>query len=224
MNIIHGVEPQMILALRQNVESKDLYLAFKRTFDFSISLFLILLFLPFMIIVYLIIRISSPGPVIFKQKRFGLYGNEFTMYKFRSMYYDMHNTLEGFAKEDEKTKGYYKKTADDPRITPFGRYIRKTSIDELPQLFNVLFGDMSLVGPRPGINYHLSAYPQLLEMRTVVKPGITGLWQIKNRANSSTVFDMIDYDLEYINNISLSMDAKILLLTIPTVLKCEGAV
>lgn len=224
MDIVHGVEPQKILALRQTVESKDLYLAFKRLFDFTASLFLIILFLPFMVVVYLIIRISSPGPAIFKQTRFGLYGKEFTMYKFRSMYYDTRNDLGCFVRNSEKEKGCYLKTSTDPRITAFGRYIRKTSIDELPQLFNILLGDMSLVGPRPTMDFFITPYPHILELRSVVKPGLTGLWQIKNRANSVSIIDMIDYDLEYIDNLSLFLDLKILLYTIPTVLKCEGAV
>ncbi len=224
MDIVHGVEPQKILALRQTVESKDIYIAFKRLFDFIGSLFLIILFLPFMVAVYVIIRISSPGPAVFKQTRFGLYGKKFTMYKFRSMYYDKRNDLGDFVQKKEKEKGCYLKTTSDPRITAFGRYIRKTSIDELPQLFNILLGDMSLVGPRPVIEYFITPYPHILEMRTVVKPGLTGLWQIKNRANSVSIIDMIDYDLEYIDNISLYTDIKILLLTIPSVLKCEGAV
>jgi exopolysaccharide production protein ExoY len=224
MNIVHGVEPQKILELRQTVESKDIYLAFKRLFDFTASFFLIILFLPFMAAVYLIIRISSPGPAIFKQTRYGLHGELFTMYKFRSMYYDKRNDLACFVSISEKEKGCYHKTTEDPRITAFGRYIRKTSIDELPQLFNIFFGDMSLVGPRPTMEYFITAYPHILEMRSVVKPGLTGLWQINNRANSISILDMIDYDLDYIDSISLYTEVKILLQTIPSVLKCEGAV
>jgi len=224
MNLVHGVEPQRILEMRQAVESKEIYLALKRLFDFTFSLFLITLFLPFLAVVYLIIKFSSNGPVIFKQTRIGLYGEEFTLYKFRTMYYGDHNDLSKFVSEDERNKGYYVKTTKDPRITPFGKYLRITSIDELPQLFNVLIGDMSLVGPRPVIRYFLNAYPHTLDLRTVVKPGLTGLWQIKNRANSATIMDMLDYDLEYIDNASLFLDFKILFYTIPTVLKCEGAV
>ena len=224
MDMVHGVAPQKILELRQAVESKDLYLAFKRIFDFTASLFLILFFLPFLAVVYLIIRITSPGPAIFKQTRIGMNGEEFVLYKFRSMYIGEHNDLSKHVSEDEKKRCYHVKTKHDPRITPIGKYIRKTSIDELPQLFNVLIGDMSLVGPRPLLEYFLTGYPQHLEMRAVVKPGMTGLWQIKNRAHSATMFDMLDYDLAYIDNISLYTDIKILLLTIPTVLKCEGAV
>ncbi|MBX3043694.1 MAG: sugar transferase [Candidatus Kapabacteria bacterium] len=224
MDIVHGVEPQKILELRQAVESKDMYIALKRVFDFSAAFFLIILFLPFLAAIYLIIKFTSPGPAIFRQTRIGMYGKEFTMYKFRSMYVAENNDLSKFVSENERKKGFYIKSDADPRVTPFGRYIRRTSIDELPQLFNVLKGDMSLVGPRPVIRYFLSAYPHILEMRTVVKPGMTGLWQIKNRAHSATILDMLDYDLDYIDNLSLYMDIKILLQTIPSVLKCEGAV
>ncbi|GAB1371793.1 hypothetical protein MASR1M45_18550 [Candidatus Kapaibacterium sp.] len=223
MDYVHGVEPQRVLELRQTVESKEIYLVFKRMFDFLSATFLIILFSPLLSVVYLIIRITSPGPAIFKQTRVGTFGREFTLYKFRTMYYGEHNDLSKFVSEDEKKRGYYVKTDKDPRITPIGRYLRKTSIDELPQLFNVLKGDMSLVGPRPVIKYFLNAYPHVIDLRTVVKPGLTGLWQIKNRAHSATIMDMIDYDLEYIDNVSLYLDIKILLETIPTVLKCEGA-
>lgn len=224
MNLVHGVEPERILELRQAVESKELYLSFKRLFDFFASLFLIILFLPFMAGIYLLIKLTSKGPAIFKQKRIGLMGSEFTLYKFRSMYYGEHNDLEKFVSEEENKISCHIKTENDPRITPFGRYLRKTSVDELPQLFNVLVGDMSLVGPRPMIRYYFNAYPHTKELRSVVKPGLTGLWQINNRANSATIFDMLEYDIEYIDNLCLTTDIKILIHTIPTVLKCEGAV
>ncbi len=224
MNIVHGVAPERVLELRQSVESKEVYLAFKRLFDLSFSLLLIILFLPLMAVVCIIIKLASPGPAVFKQIRVGLFGEEFIMYKFRTMYVGDHNALENFVSEDQLKQCMYKKAENDPRITPFGRYLRKTSIDELPQLFNILIGDMSLIGPRPMVQFYFSSYPMEKEMRSVVKPGLTGYWQIINRGNTTTILDMIDYDMEYIDNLSLYLDLKILLLTIPTVLKCEGAV
>ncbi len=223
MNVIYGVESQNILELRQYVESKDVYLSFKRIFDLTFSFFLLLLLLPLLMVTFFIIKLSSKGPAIFKQSRIGLNGEEFTIYKFRTMYYAEHNDLFKFVSDDERKKGYYDKTKKDPRITPIGKFLRKSSIDELPQLFNVLFGDMSLVGPRPTMRYFLESYPNIMYLRTVVKPGITGLWQVKNRANSTTILDMVDYDTEYINNANFLLDLKILLLTIPAVLKAEGA-
>lgn len=224
MNIVHGVAPERVLELRQNVESKEIYLAYKRLFDLSFSLLLIILFLPLMAVVCIIIKLASPGPAIFKQIRVGLFGEEFVMYKFRTMYVGDHNALENFVSEDQLIHSVYKKTENDPRITPFGRYLRKSSIDELPQLFNIFIGDMSLVGPRPMVQFYFSSYPLEKELRSVVKPGLTGYWQINNRGNSATILDMMDYDMEYIDNLSLYLDLKILFLTIPTVLKCEGAV
>ena len=121
-------------------------------------------------------------------------------------------------------KGTFIKSIHDPRITPLGRYLRQTSIDEMPQLFNVLFGDMSLVGPRPSIEEFIGDNEMINNIRTVVKPGITGLWQIKNRKDTISIFDMIEYDCEYIENMNFVNDIKILILTIPAVILCEGAV
>ncbi|MFA7626378.1 MAG: sugar transferase, partial [Candidatus Kapaibacterium sp.] len=199
MDLAHVVMPHRVVELRQTIKNKIVYLSIKRIIDIFSSLILIVIFLPLMLIVYLTIKLTSSGPAIFKQERLGLLGKPFTIYKFRSMYYDEKNDLEYFIKFH---RGTFTKSKDDPRLTPFGKYIRKTSIDELPQLFNILIGDMSFVGPRPVLDFQITAYPYLHELRNVVKPGLTGYWQIKNRRNGSTIFDMIDYDLEYINNLS----------------------
>jgi lipopolysaccharide/colanic/teichoic acid biosynthesis glycosyltransferase len=177
---------------------------------------------------------SSPGPIIFKQKRVGRHGKPFVFYKFRSM---QHNNDDRIHQEfvtslikgeheqvdqGDGVKPLYKLKAD-PRITPVGRVIRKTSLDELPQLFNVLKGDMSLVGPRPPLPYEVEKY-QSWHLRRILeaRPGITGLWQVEGR--SKTTFDeMVRLDLRYTRLCSLALDLKLLALTVRAVVKDEGA-
>jgi len=169
------------------------------------------------------IKIDSKGPVIFKQKRLGKDGKPFMFYKFRSMYTDVDDKIHreylknliknGKAAENGGKEGVYK-IVDDPRITRVGRFIRKTSLDELPQLFNVLKGDMSLVGPRPGLPYEFEEYEEWHKERIKVLPGITGLWQVSGR-NALTFEDMIVLDLYYIENMSPWFDLQIMLKTIP---------
>lgn len=169
------------------------------------------------------IKLSSPGPAIFKQKRAGRHGRPFTMYKFRSMRTGAEQEREQLATFNQMSGPVFK-IADDPRITRFGRWIRKTSIDELPQLFNVLLGHMSLVGPRPlplyeVENFELTAHRRRLSM----KPGLTCLWQISGRNNVREFSDWVKLDVEYIDNWSLWLDFVILLRTIPVVLFGVGA-
>jgi exopolysaccharide biosynthesis polyprenyl glycosylphosphotransferase len=183
----------------------------------------LLLLSPLFLAVALGIKLTSPGPVIFVQKRAGKHGRPFKMYKFRSM-------RKGAEKEQDLLKnlnqmsGPVFKIVDDPRITPLGRWIRRTSIDELPQLFNVLLGHMSLVGPRPlplyeVENFELTAHRRRLSM----KPGLTCLWQISGRNNVREFSDWVKLDVEYIDNWSLWLDFKILLRTVPVVLLGTGA-
>jgi exopolysaccharide biosynthesis polyprenyl glycosylphosphotransferase len=196
-------------------------LLIKQIFDAIVSFFLLVLLLPLFLIVAPAIKISSPGPVFFKQRRCGLNRREFTLYKFRSMVADaekIKTQLEKFNEAD----GLVFKIKDDPRITPIGKFIRKTSIDELPQLFNVLKGDMSLVGPRPPLPSEVKKYERQQQRRLSMKPGITCIWQTSGR--SKVNFDTwIKMDLEYIDNWSLGLDFRILLKTIPAVLFGKGA-
>jgi exopolysaccharide biosynthesis polyprenyl glycosylphosphotransferase len=196
-------------------------LLIKQIFDTIVSFLLLVLLLPLFLIVAPAIKISSPGPVFFKQRRCGLNRREFTFYKFRSMVADaekIKTQLEKFNEAD----GPVFKIKNDPRITPIGKFIRKASIDELPQLFNVLKGDMSLVGPRPPLPSEVKKYERQQQRRLSMKPGITCSWQISGR--SKVDFNTwMKMDLEYIDNWSLGLDFKILLKTIPAVLFGKGA-
>jgi exopolysaccharide biosynthesis polyprenyl glycosylphosphotransferase len=206
----------------------------KRSLDIVGAIAALLLLSPLMLVIAALVAGSSPGPVIFKQVRLGKRGVPFTFYKFRSMYCSaddeihrdyveklINGDLEGI-NQGEATKPLYK-MKDDPRITRVGRLLRKTSMDELPQLFNVLKGDMSLVGPRPPLPYEAEKY-QSWHLRRVleIKPGITGLWQVNGR--SKTSFDeMVRLDLRYVRTCSLGLDFRILLKTVKAVLQGDGA-
>ena len=183
----------------------------------------LLLFAIPMGIVALMIRITSRGPAIFRQRRAGKHGKPFVMYKFRSMSDDAEMRraeLEPF----NQMQGPVFKVEADPRITPLGRWLRRTSFDELPQLVNVLMGDMSLVGPRPLPLYEVEKFENTAQRRRLsVKPGLTCLWQISGRNRVRDFRDWVKLDLDYIDHWSLGLDFKILLRTIPAVLLGSGA-
>jgi exopolysaccharide biosynthesis polyprenyl glycosylphosphotransferase len=194
----------------------------KRAIDFTVA-FLGLLFLsPVMIVVAILVKVTSPGPIIFKQERFGLNKRRFWMLKFRSMCVDA-EAHQAKLEHLNETGGPAFKIKNDPRVTPLGAILRKLSVDELPQLINVLMGHMSLVGPRPLTLRDVSNFSEAWLMRRFsVKPGLTCLWQIMGRSN--TDFDRwIQLDLQYIDNWSLALDFKILCKTVPVVLKGSGA-
>ena len=192
------------------------YLAVKRAFDITASITGIVFLLPLWLLVILIIRLDSPGPVFFKQERNGYKGKLFTMYKFRSMVPDAEQGLKLLEDKNEASGNMFK-IRMDPRVTRFGRLIRKTSIDEFPQLLNVLKGDMSIVGPRPPIPREVVKYDAWHNLRLSVRPGLTGLWQIRGR-NCLGFEDMVRLDLKYIRERSLTYDLKIILKTIPVLL------
>lgn len=168
------------------------------------------------------ILIESPGPLFFKQKRVGKNGRYFYMYKFRSMYKDAEERKKALMEQNEM-KGLMFKMTDDPRITRVGRFIRAASIDELPQFFNVLKGDMSLVGTRPPTVDEFMQYDGYHKRRLSIKPGITGLWQVSGRSNIEDFEDVVRLDLEYIDNWSLALDFKIILKTFLVVFKKDGS-
>lgn len=177
---------------------------------------------PLFLGVALIIRRDSPGPVFFRQTRVGRYGRYFPMWKFRSMYIDAEARKQALLAQNEMSGGVLFKMKDDPRITPVGRFIRKASIDELPQLWNVLVGDMSLVGPRPALPSEVDQYSLAERRRLEVIPGITCIWQVSGR--SDIPFDQqVHLDVEYIESQSIWLDIKLLLLTVPAVLLGRGA-
>jgi exopolysaccharide biosynthesis polyprenyl glycosylphosphotransferase len=197
-------------------------LIIKRVFDFAASLVLLLLLVPLFLVVGILIRFSSPGPIFFIQKRVGLNKRRFSLYKFRTMVPDAEAKLSEIEHLNEVTGPVFK-IKDDPRLTPVGKFLRKTSIDELPQLINVLRGEMSLVGPRPMAVRDYQGFDQDWQRRRFsVRPGITCLWQVNGR--SSVPFQKwMELDMEYIDKWSLWLDLKILVKTIPAVLKGSGA-
>jgi len=206
----------------------------KRCIDLSGSALALMIFSPVFIAIVAAVKMTSKGPVIFRQTRVGMHGQPFTFLKFRSMYIDRDENphidyikkfINGKPAEpggEGEEKDVFKLTKD-PRITPVGRLIRKTSLDELPQLINVLKGEMSLVGPRPPLPYEFDLYDTWHKRRLrQVKPGITGLWQVHGRS-STTFDDMVRLDLKYVAERSLWMDIKILLKTPTAVISCKGA-
>ena len=205
--------------------------ALRRAFDLVVGLFLILLLSPVLIGVALAVRLDSRGPALFRQRRVGHQEREFTLFKFRSMRVDadprghreyVTALIKGEGSTPEGGRENLYKLAVDNRITPVGRWIRRWSLDELPQLFNVLRGDMTLVGPRPAIPYEVAEYPSWYRERFSVKPGLTGYWQVSGR-NERTYEEMVRLDIEYAERQSLGLDLLILLKTPWVVLSRKGA-
>ena len=197
------------------------YLVFQRTLDMVVSVMALLLAFAPCVVIAIVIRLESPGPVLFRQKRVGKDGRVFWFYKLRSMVVDAESARHALHRMNEATGPIFK-IRQDPRLTRVGRVIRKFSIDEVPQLFNVLKGDMSLVGPRPAIPSEVEQYTERQRARLLVLPGITGLWQISGR--SDLPFEKcVELDLDYITNQSCLLYLRILLLTIPAVVLARGA-
>lgn len=198
---------------RVQVNNRRIYLITKRFIDI-IGASCGIIFLGFLFIVIgMLIKIEDPkGKVFFSQKRIGLNGKEFKMYKFRSMVSNAEEILQELLKYNEVSGAMFK-MKEDPRITKIGKFIRKTSIDELPQLYNVLKGDMSLVGPRPPLPREVALYSENDKQRLMVTPGCTGLWQVSGR-NSLGFEEMVELDLIYIRKRTLSFDLKIILKTV----------
>ena len=168
-----------------------------------------------------LVRLSSPGPILFRQRRVGAQERGFTMLKFRTMVVNADAQRDGLAGLNE-ADGLLFKMRNDPRVTKVGRMLRRTSLDELPQLFNVLRGEMSLVGPRPALPEETTRYAELQRGRLRVKPGVTGLWQVNGR-HDLAFEDYVRYDLFYVENWSLTMDLYILAKTIPALLTARGS-
>jgi exopolysaccharide biosynthesis polyprenyl glycosylphosphotransferase len=219
----------MILLFREPLS--DLARIVKRTSDILISLLALILLAPLWILISILIKLDSKGPVFFKQERVGMDGRIFLLYKFRTMladadqelhreYQKRHITgqLESSGVEGEESRPVYGKIASDPRITRIGRILRRYSLDELPQLFNVLRGSMSVVGPRPPIPYEVEIYEIWQRKRLDMKPGITGLWQVSGR-NSIPFEEMVRLDLFYIENWSLLLDLRIIIRTLPVIIR-----
>lgn len=203
----------------------------KRMIDVATSIIGLILLSPLFLIVAIMIKLDSSGPVVFAQKRIGKNGREFIFYKFRSMYKDCDHSLHKdymakliSSKREDDLKGEAGcfKIEDDPRVTRVGRFLRKSSLDELPQLINVLRGEMSLVGPRPAISYEVDMYEHWHMKRLSVTPGITGLWQVGGRSEKNFQ-EMVELDIKYIENWSLWLDLEIILKTLWVVFNKQGA-
>ncbi len=210
-----------LLSFSSSREAQFLSLGMKRAMDMAISAALLTALAPAMLLIGLLIRLQSPGPAVFKQVRSGLNGRRFVMYKFRTMINNA-EALRNQLKAQSDASGPIFKMAHDPRITALGRFLRRTSLDELPQLWNVLKGEMSLVGPRPLPLVESTQITGRDRRRLSMKPGITGLWQCHGRSNTQYEH-LISFDLEYVDNWSLLLDVKLLIKTIPVVIRCIGA-
>lgn len=198
-------------------EDRTTYLRVKRMMDLILSLAALPIVLPILLVASIAIRMDSPGPALFVQTRIGLHGRHFALYKLRTMVANAEELKASIL--DSRTIHF--KTLDDPRITRVGRFLRKTSLDELPQLFNVIRGDMSLVGPRP-TSLNLATYEPWHERRLEIRPGVTGLWQVSGR-NAMTFDERVKLDIEYIDHLSLANDLKLLGQTVLVVVKGKGA-
>ncbi len=197
----------------------------KRLFDIAASLALIILLSPLMLMILAIMKISDPGPVVFGHRRVGYGGRHFHCLKFRSMATNSAELLQQLLQNDPQAREEWasaQKLRNDPRITPLGRILRETSLDELPQLFNVLRGDMSLVGPRPIVDEEAFRYAHRFAAYKRVRPGLTGLWQVSGRSDASYAA-RVKFDTVYVRSWSLPLDIAILLRTVRVVLKREGS-
>ena len=216
--------------VRDEIAIEERYLRVKRLMDIVLTLLALIPAGLVMLVAAIIIRLDSPGPVIYRQTRFGLNGAKFTFYKFRSMYQNVGASIHERAivtwmagtavlNRDDKDLPY--KLGDDSRVTRVGRFIRKTSIDELPQLWNVLKGDMTIVGPRPPVEYEVNRYTPYQFLRLSGKPGLTGTWQVYGRGRVSFP-EMVDQDIAYLETQSLRYDLKLMFLTVPVMIKGTG--
>jgi lipopolysaccharide/colanic/teichoic acid biosynthesis glycosyltransferase len=199
----------------------------RRLLDFMVAGILLLGLAPLLVMVAVAIRVDSSGPVLFRQRRVGRGRREFTIFKFRTMRRNADATrhrkyvqtlIDG---NSESERGRLYKLSVDDRVTKVGRFLRSWSLDELPQLINVLRGEMALVGPRPVIPYEVDMYPDTYYRRFAVKPGLTGLWQVSGR-NERTYDEMVSFDIEYAEAASLLLDLRILVKTVPVVLRRQG--
>ena len=216
---------QARITLATSARSRRLHQWLKNLLDLAIGIVVLVVLWPLLLVVALAVKLDSPGPAIFKQKRIGKDGKVFTVRKFRSMYANADDKLhrealkklvQGEAVAEANGRAFFK-PADDPRVTRVGKFLRATGLDELPQVINILQRDMSVVGPRPAIPYELELYKDWHHRRLAVRPGVTGLWQVR-RHDTENFDDVMKLDLEYIDSFSIWLDLKIILLTFPMIL------
>lgn len=198
----------------------------KRIFDLFFSLGALILASPLMLLLAILVKITSPGPLIYSHKRLGRGGRPFLCYKFRTMYKDADQRLEKLLRNSPEAKAEWErvfKLKNDPRVTPLGKFLRRCSLDELPQFFNVLIGDLSVVGPRPIVEEEASKFygKKALEILSI-RPGLTGIWQVSGR-NDTSYSARVSMDLTYLKTRSLRLDLKLIAQTIPAIISSKGA-
>ena len=197
----------------------------KRAIDLALVVPLLIFVSPLMIAIAILVRMQDGGSVLFRQTRYGQGGRTFTCYKFRSMVVDAEDRLRRLLESDPAAAAEWQrnqKLRNDPRVTALGRFLRKSSLDELPQLFNIIKGDMSIVGPRPIIDCEVPKYGSYFRYYSAVRPGVTGLWQVSGR-NLTTYSERVLLDADYVQRWSLALDLRIILRTIPAILLSKGA-
>lgn len=209
---------------RSGVKHFDInYLMFKRIFDLFLALIAFICLLPIMLIISIIIKIDSKGPVIYKHYRLGKNGKKFGMYKFRTMVVNAQEVFDNFTKEQKEEYEKFFKLENDPRITRVGDFLRKTSLDELPQIINIIKGDMSIIGPRPVVEKEIEKFGLMKNRYLSVLPGLTGWWACNGRSDT-TYDERIELEMYYINNLSFKIDIECFFKTIIAVVKRKGAV
>ena len=199
-----------------------MYRGIKRIMNLLCSFVGVIVLSPFFLIISLLIKVTSKGPVFFVHERVGLNGKKFKLIKFRTMVNNAEEMIASFSPEQKKEWEENYKLKDDPRITKIGKFLRRTSLDELPQLINILKGDMSIVGPRPVVDEELNWYGDKKDKLLSVKPGLTGWWAVNGRSNVPYP-ERCDLELYYVDHISFSLDAKIILKPLGAIIKQDGA-
>ena len=215
------LESKAVSLNKEQIKSRFMYHSIKRIFDFMAAICGVIILSPVMLVIAILIKVEDHGPVFYKQVRVGKNGKKFKMYKFRSMFVNADKMLSKL-KEQNDVEGPMFKMKDDPRITKVGHFIRKHSLDELPQFLNVIKGDMSLVGPRPPLPSEVAEYSDYDKQRLYVTPGCTGLWQATER-NEVGFSEMVQLDIQYIQRASFMFDLWIIWKTIEIIIKPNGS-
>lgn len=215
------LESKAVSLNKEKIKSRFMYHSIKRIFDFMAAICGVIILSPVMLVIAILIKVEDHGPVFYKQVRVGKNGKKFKMYKFRSMFVNADKMLSKL-KEQNDVEGPMFKMKDDPRITKVGHFIRKHSLDELPQFLNVIKGDMSLVGPRPPLPSEVAEYSDYDKQRLYVTPGCTGLWQATER-NEVGFSEMVQLDIQYIQRASFMFDLWIIWKTVEIIIKPNGS-
>ena len=222
-DLTNGTNESSLIKIKQKIKSKRLFKFLKRSFDVVASFCGIVLLSPFFLVISLAIKLDSKGKVFFKHKRIGKNGKEISIYKFRTMCENAEDMIKDFTPEQQKEFKENYKLKNDPRITKIGNVLRRTSLDELPQLFNIIKGDLSVVGPRPVIGEELEKYGENKDKFLSVTPGLTGYWAANGR--SDTPYEQrMAMELYYVDNMSLKLDAQIFKDTVDSVINKRGAI